>query len=134
VPTDSIVALIALVDCALNGNLECMALSENTRVWHESALSNTRLPDDFTAALQLSLAKIHASRGEADAAVDYARRAGASSPDNLAYRLQEATLYALLERWDDLGEVLDDVGSRFPLRSKSDATFRLLQARLAQAR
>ena len=134
VPTDSVVALIALVDCALNGNLECMALSENTRVWHESALSNTRLPEDFTAALQLSLAKIHASRGEADAAVGYARRAGASAPDNLAYRLQEATLYALLERWDDLGEVLDDVGSRFPLRSKSDATFRLLQARLAQAR
>jgi hypothetical protein len=127
VRTDSVVALISVVDCALDGNRECMALRENAGRWHDSALSNERLPGNFRAVLELSVAKIHASEGENDAAVGHARRAGEAAADNLAYRLQEATLYALLERWDDLTIVLDDIENRFPLRADANPTFRNLR-------
>ena len=63
---DSVAALLEFVDCALAGSRECMALGENARGWHESALSNTRAPGNYHAALRLSLAKYHASRGEHD--------------------------------------------------------------------
>jgi Flp pilus assembly protein TadD len=76
------------------------------------------------------MAKIYASTGNYDAAVDHAHRAGLLSPDNLAYRLQEATLYALLERWDELAGALNEVQRRFPVRSQSNASFRDLQLRL----
>jgi len=62
-----------------------------------------------------------------------ARRAGELASDNMAYRLQEATLYAVLERWNELRVVLDDVARRFPVRAVADSTFRNLRARLARA-
>jgi len=130
VRTDSVIALIGLVDCALNGNHECIVLREPARIWHNSALSNTQLPRNYAAALELSMAKIYASTGDYDTAVDHAHRAGLLSPDNLAYRLQEATLYALLERWDELAGALNEVQRRFPVRSQSNASFRDLQLRL----
>jgi len=133
VRTDSVIALIGLVDCALNGDQDCIVLQEGARLWHDSALANPRLPPSYKAALELSVAKIHASAGDHDAAVRHARRAGELSPDNLAYRLQEATLYAVLERWGNLGVVLDEIARRFPVRADSDSTFQDLRARHARA-
>jgi hypothetical protein len=133
VRTDSVIALIAFVDCALSGNGDCVLLQENARLWHEAAVENQRLPASFKAALMLSIAKIHAAAGEHDAAVRRARRAGELAGDNMAYRLQEATLYAVLERWNELRAVLDDVARRFPVRADADSTFRNLRARLARA-
>jgi hypothetical protein len=129
VRTDSVIALISLVDCALNADRECLALRDNARRWHDSALSNERLPANYAAALQLSVAKILASTGDYDAAVRRAQRAGELAADSLEYRLQEATLYALLQRWDDLTITLDDVESRFPVRANADSRFRNLRGR-----
>ena len=129
VRTDSVIALISLVDCALNADRECLALRDNARRWHDSALSNERLPANYAAALQLSVAKILASTGDYDAAVRRAQRAGELAADSLEYRLQEATLYALLQRWDDLTITLDDVESRFPVRANADPRFRNLRGR-----
>jgi hypothetical protein len=129
VRTESVAALVALVDCALNGNRECNSLREKSMRWHDSATSNARLPADYNAVLELSLAKIHAVTGEYDAAVRHARRAGQLAADNLGYRLQEATLYALLGRWDDLSVVLNEVEKRFPVRANSDPMFRDLRSR-----
>lgn len=129
VRTESVAALVALVDCALNGNRECKSLREKSMRWHDSAASNARLPADYNAVLELSLAKIHAVTGEYDAAVRHARRAGQLAADNLGYRLQEATLYALLGRWDDLSVVLNEVEKRFPVRANSDPMFRDLRSR-----
>ncbi|NCF83578.1 MAG: hypothetical protein GWP74_18420 [Proteobacteria bacterium] len=129
VRTDSVIALISLVDCALNADRECLALRDNSRRWHDSALSNERLPANYAAALQLSVAKILASTGDYDAAVRRAQRAGELAADSLEYRLQEATLYALLQRWDDLTITLDDVESRFPVRANADPRFRNLRGR-----
>jgi len=127
VRADSVAALISVVDCALDGNRECMALRENAGRWHDSALSNERLPGIFRAVLELSVAKNHVLAGENDAAVRHAGRAGKSAGNNLAYRLQEATLYALLERWDNLTIVLDEIETQFPLRANADPTFRILR-------
>ena len=120
---DSIVALIALVDCGFSGNRECVALRQNARRWHDSALSNQPLPADFHAALELSLAKLLVAAGDYDGAVGHAQRAGGLVEDNLEYRLQEATLYALLERWDALQIVLEQVADRFPVRAAADRRF-----------
>jgi hypothetical protein len=133
VPPESVAALIALVDCALDGDNNCVALGGKARLWHEAALSNKRLPEDYQAVLELSLAKSFASSHEFDAAVLHARRAGRLAAGNLSYRLQEAILYATLQRWDDLGAVLEDIASRFPSRAGSNATYRQLQE-LLQAR
>ena len=133
VRTDSVVALISLVDCALDGNRECMALRDDTRRWHDSALSNERLAVNFRAALELSVAKTHAAAGDHDAAVRHARRAGELAVDNLTYRMQEATLYALLERWDDLSFLLDEIENRFPVRANADSAFRNLKNQYSSA-
>ena len=134
VRTESVVALVAMVDCSLGGNRECIELREKSRIWHESALSNPRLAEGFRAVLELSLAKIHAVAGDFDGAVAHARKAGALARDNLQYRLQEATLYALLERWKELGTALADIEKQFPERVESDATFKELRRRYAAAR
>ena len=127
VPPESVAALIALVDCALDGDSNCIALGGRARRWHEAALSNNRLPEDYQAVLELSLAKSYASTREFDTAVLHARRAGQLSADNLSYRLQEAILYATLQRWDELGAVLEDIASRFPTRAGSNETYQQLQ-------
>jgi len=127
VPPESVAALIALVDCALDGDSNCIALGGKARLWHEAALSNKRLPEDYQAVLELSLAKSYASSREFDVAVLHAQRAGRLAADNLSYRLQEAILYATLQRWDELGAVLEDIASRFPARAGSNATYRQLQ-------
>ena len=131
--TDSIVILVSLVDCALEGNRECMALRGDVRRWHESALSNERLPVIHRAALELSVAKIHASVGDHEAAVGHAHRASELVADNLAYRLQEATLYALLARWSELGLLLGEIETRFPDRANADPAFRKLKSQFGNA-
>ena len=131
--TDSIVVLVSLVDCALDGNRECKALRGNIRRWHEAALSNEQLPVNHRAVLELSVAKIHASAGDHEAAVDHAQRAGELAADNLAYRLQEATLYALLARWSELGLLLGEIETRFPVRANADPAFRRLKSQYGDA-
>ena len=134
VRTDSVVVLVSLVDCALDGNRECAALRANTKRWHDSALFNERLSGNHRAVLELSVAKIHASSGDYDAAVRHAHRAGDSAVDILAYRIQEATLYALLERWDDLVLLLDEIENRFPARASANPAYRNLKEQLERAR
>ena len=130
---DNVVALIALVDCALDGNIECISLRHFTRRWHYSALSNERLLGNYRAVLELSMAKILASAGEYDAAVRHALRAGTIAADNLEYRLQEAILYALLARWEELLVVLDEVENRFPDRANADSRFQDLRGQYDRA-
>lgn len=133
VRTESVVALIAMVDCALGGDRECIELGGKSRTWHESILANTRLPEDYKAAMELSLAKIHASWGDYETAVAHAHRAGELAGANLDYRLQEATLYALLERWHELGKALDEIEKRFPARADSSAAYKDLRSRYEAA-
>lgn len=92
-----------------------------------SAPDSERLPGYFRATLELSMAKILASAGELDSAVGHAQRAGEVAADNLEYRLQEAILYALLRRWDELLIVLDDIENRFPVRANADSRFQDLR-------
>lgn len=127
--TDSVVALVGLVDCAVDGSRECAMLAENIRRWHESAVSNERAPQSYRAVLGLSLAKYHAARGEYDEAVSIAHAAGELAAGNLAYRLQQATLLAWLERWDALEILLDDIEERFPRRAPADPIYRDLRRR-----
>lgn len=127
--TDNVVALVSLVDCSLNGSRECTALRPGAARWHASALSNERLPMNLVAALELSLAKLHAIAGDDDAAVRHARRAGSAAGENFAYRLQEAVLYSLLERWEELGDSLAEIEARFPWRARADPTFVSLRDR-----
>jgi len=131
---DNIIALVSVVDCSLEGSIECISLRDNARRWHVSALSNERLPAVSGAVLELSLAKLHAVAGEYDESVRHAQLAGKLAADNLAYRLQEAILYALLERWKELGDVLNDIEVRFPVRATSDATFLDLWGQYDRAR
>ena len=125
---DSIAALVSLVDCGFSGSLECIALRHSARRWHESALSNESTPADFRAALELSLAKILVAGGDYDGAVGRAQRVGELAEGHLEYRLQEATLYALLERWDALQIVLHQIETRFPVRAAADQRFRDFRA------
>ena len=81
------------------------------------------------AVLELSTAKLYAIAGDDDRAVRHAQAAGRIAGENLAYRLQEATLYALLERWEELGVVLDEIESKFPARTKNDSTYLDLRGR-----
>ena len=126
--TDNVVALAGIVDCAIAGEPSCAALRGAAARWHASALRNLRLQNHLRAALELSSAKLEATAGRHDQAVEHARRAGRAAADNLSYRLQEATLYALLERWPELGEALDEIEARFPARAPSDPTYRELRA------
>ncbi|NIM28555.1 MAG: hypothetical protein GTO67_01165 [Gammaproteobacteria bacterium] len=127
--TDNIIALIALVDCSLHGSRECVSLRDSAARWHADALSNKRLPEHLRAALELSTAKIYAIAGESERAVSHARLAGRAAEKNLNYRLQEASLYALLERWDELGSVLEEIREGFPVRAQADPMFRDLNDR-----
>jgi len=129
--TDNVVALVGLVDCSLEGAGVCIALRDHAARWHSAALDNRYLPAHLRATLELSLARLHALAGNDDEAVRHARLAARAQPAILSYRLQEATLYALLERWIELGEVLSDIETRFPIRAKADATYRDLLARHA---
>jgi len=131
---DSIAALIGVVDCGFSGNRECIALRDSARRWHDAALSQGRMPADFRAPLELSLAKISVAAGDYDRAVSHAQKAGALVQGNLELRLQEATLYALLERWDALGLALDQIEGRFPVRAGADQRFRDFRALLDSAR
>ncbi|NIR58806.1 MAG: hypothetical protein GWO02_04445 [Gammaproteobacteria bacterium] len=124
------IALIALVDCALAGDRECRALAAGTGRWHEIVVSNEAFPAGYRAALGLSLAKFHAAAGHHDAAVAAAARAGTLAGDNLAYRLQEATLYGLLGRNEELAAALEEIEAAFPRRAPGDPTFIELRARL----
>ncbi len=126
--TGNAVALIALVDCALDGRRECVDLRESATRWHLSALSNQRLPAHLRAALELSVAKLYTIAGDRDKAVLHARLAGRSAGDNLAYRLQEATLYALFGRWRELGSTLGEIEQRFPIRAQADSVYQDLRA------
>ena len=47
--------------------------------------------------------------------------------------MQEATLYALLERWDDLSFLLDEIENRFPVRANADSAFRNLKSQYSSA-
>jgi hypothetical protein len=132
--TDNVVALVSLVDCSLSGSRECASLRGSAELWHAFALSNERLPKHLRAALELSTAKLHVIAGDKDKAVRHARLAGRAAGENLAYRLQEASLYALLERWDELGEVLAEIASRFPVRAQADPIFRDLNERYESRR
>jgi hypothetical protein len=129
---DNVAALIRIVDCALEGSRECAALGGNVGRWHESAISNERAPRDYRAVLGLSLAKYHAARGEYDEAVRQADRAGKLAAGNLAYRLQQATLLAWLERWDALDILLGDIEKRFPRRAPADPIYRDLRRRTSE--
>jgi hypothetical protein len=132
--TGNIIALVSLVDCSLGGSRECAALRGNATRWHASALSNEWLPAHLRAVLELSMAKLYAIAGANDEAVYHARLAGKSAGDNLAYRLQEAILYALLERWDELGKVLGEIEAQFSVRAQTDPTFRDLRAQYERSR
>jgi hypothetical protein len=124
----NVVALISLVDCSVGGSRACADLRENATRWHASALSNERLPVHLRAVLELSIAKLYAIAGDGDEAVHHARLAGRLASDSLTYRLQEATLYALLERWEELGMALATIDARFPVRAPADSAYRDLRA------
>jgi len=130
--TESVVALFDIVDCSVEGEPACVALRPAVVRWHASALRNPRLQDHLRAGLELSSAKLHALAGRRDQAVEHARRAGRVAGANLSYRLQEATLYALLERWPLLGETLDEIAVRFPARADTDPSYRDLRIRYQQ--
>jgi hypothetical protein len=132
--TGNIIALVSLVDCSLGGSRECVALRDHATRWHASALSNERLPAHLRAVLELSMAKLYAIAGDNDEAVYHARLAGRSAGDNLAYRLQEAMLYALLERWEELGKVLGEIEARFAVRTQTDPTYRNLRSQYERSR
>ena len=63
----------------------------------------------------------------------HALRAGTIAADNLEYRLQEAILYALLARWEELLVVLDEVENRFPDRANADSRFQDLRGQYDRA-
>ncbi len=128
----NVAALVASVDCALEGSRECVALGGAVARWHESAASNERAPRDYRAVLRLSLAKYHVARGEFDEAVRQANRAGELAEGNLVYRLQQATLLAWLERWDALDALLDDIEKRFPRRARAEPIYRELRRRASE--
>jgi hypothetical protein len=132
--TDNVVALVALVDCSAGVSRECASLRGSATRWHASALSNGRLPAHLRAVLELSMAKLYAIAGDNDGAVRHARLAGLSAGENLAYRLQEATLYALLERWRELGETLEEIEARFSVRVKTDPMYSDLRAQYERSR
>lgn len=125
--TGNIVALVSLVDCSLDGRRECINLREAATRWHTSALSNGNLPTHHRAVLELSVAKLYVLSGDHDEAVGHAKLAGRSAGNNLFYRLQEATLYSLLGRWLELGDALDDIEVRFPVRTSTDSTYQDLR-------
>lgn len=130
--TESVVALVAAVDCQVSGSLECRQLGGSIGRWHEAAISNPRAPRGYRAVLGLSRAKQHAFLGEHEEAVRAASRAGKLASDNLHYRMQEATLLALLGRRDALAELLDEIERRFPRRAEADPTYRELRAGLVK--
>ena len=130
---NSVVALVALVDCVLVHSRECVELGERIRRWHGSALSNDFAPPSYRAVLGLSLAKYLASLGEHDEAVREAQKAGELARGNLAYRLQQALLLAWLQRWDALEVLLDEIEIRFPRRAPADPTYRELRSRIESA-
>ena len=98
-----------------------------------SAPDAEQLPGYFRATLELSMAKILASAGKLDPAVGHAQWAGEVAADNLEYRLQEAILYALLGRWEELLKVLDEVENRFPDRVDADSRFQDLRRQYKSA-
>ena len=100
--------------------------------WHASALRNPLLEHHLRAALELSTAKLLAAAGRYDEAVEHAKSAGLAAGGNLSYRLHEATLYALLERWQLLGKALDEIATRFPVRAGVDPVYRELRDRYQQ--
>ena len=126
--TDNAVALVGVVDCSLAGHRGCVSLRPAALRWHEAALRNPHLNDGLRAVTELSIAKLHAIAGRHDEAVEHARLAGRAAGGNFAYRLEEATLYALLERWQALGEVLDEMAARFPVRAPAEPRYRNLRA------
>lgn len=132
--TGNVVALISLVDCSVAGSRACADLRENAVRWHASALSNERLPSHLKAVLELSLAKLYAMAGDGDEAVNHAHQAGRLAGNSLTYRLQEATLYAMIERWEELGVALADIDARFPVRAPADSTYRDLRALYERSR
>lgn len=109
VRTDSVVALVGVVDCMLSGTSYCFGLGNAIREWHLAALGNDRLQRMDRAVLELSLAKVFVADGDFDQAVTRAQRAGEIAPENISYRVQAANLYAALGRWDELAIALADL-------------------------
>ena len=134
VRTDSVIALVKLVDCIVGGSDPCAGLSKYARDWHEAAIANPSTARTDRAVLELSVAKLYTVAGLEVEAVEHARNAGKLAPENLSYRKQEALLYALLGRWQAVGELLEEVETRWAWRVESDPEFHGLRIEFERSR
>ena len=100
VPMGNVSALRALERCVHTGLTPCVVLRPRAIEWFELASENPRGNEDARAVLRLGLAKLYASSGQIEAAVESAEAASKTDPGQVHYLFELAALYLALKDLD----------------------------------
>lgn len=93
----------------MSGRDDCTPLRDKLLEWHFIALS--RLPPwaSSRAALELSIARLYAERGELGKAEEFVDRAISSSGGGASYRLEKALLLIKIGKLEQARQIADEI-------------------------
>ncbi len=100
-----------VAQCITNRNPECQPLIPKLHSWIQTVISNTGFA--HVSPTYLFSAKIYAYQGNINRAYQQIENAINSSPNNLTYHLEKATLQITLSDWETAGETLDIASKHF---------------------
>jgi len=133
-PMSNVAALRSLLDC-IQTNLEpCVVLLPRALDWFELAIENPRQLGLTRAVLQLGVAKLYASNGQIDRAVESAKAALKSDPDQVHYSFELAALYLSLGDLDAAQGMIEAAERKMHYSGFRHGVLRDLKHNLEQAR
>ena len=134
VPMGNVSALRALERCIHTGLIPCVVLRPRAIEWFELASENPRGNNDARAVLRLGLAKLYASSGQIEAAVESAEAASKTNPDQAHFLFELAALYLALKDLDAAERTISAAESKLGYFKFRHGVVRDLKIRLEQAR
>ena len=134
VPMGNVSALRALERCVHTGLTPCVVLRPRAIEWFELASENPRGNNDARAVLRLGLAKLYASSGQIEAAVESAEAASKTNPDQAHYLFELAALYLALKDLDAAERTISAAESKLGYFRFRHGVVRDLKIKLEQAR
>ncbi len=112
VSAESVYALENVRDCMSRRVDVCIPLEDELNRWYDIAANNPRMQPIDRGLLYMSRGRFHAQLGEVERAIEFAREAVHTDPENLAYPVNLATLHMRLGEWDEVASIIEELESR----------------------
>ena len=130
----NVAALRSLERCIHTKLAPCVLLLGRTIEWLELASENPRSVGSARAVLRLGLAKLYASSGQIEKALENAEAATKSDPGQIHFVFELAALYLALEDLDAAEQTIADAENKLGYSGFRHGVVRDLKRKLEQAR